>query len=96
MTAAAPVEDFQLVPGSRYLVRSVLTRETVQESEGTFKGITTVGTTDSLLLEVGPKGGKGKVRLIPTHMIVSIDVLEVAAKAEAAKKRGPEEHVHYG
>ena len=97
MTTAGPEDfDFQLTPGSRYLVKSVLTRESVQETEGTFKGVTTVGTSDSLVMEVGPKGGKGKLRILPTHMIVSIDVLETVAKPEAQKKRGGEENVHYG
>lgn len=92
-------EDFQLTVGSKYLVKSVLTREQTQETEGVFRGITTVGTNDSILMELGGKAGplKGKMRIIPTHMVVSIDVLEVAEKPATNKKRtAGEENVHYG
>lgn len=90
-------EDFTLTVGSRYLVKSMLTREQAQETEGVFRGITTVGTNDSMILEVpGKGGGKGRIRVIPTHMVLSIDVLEAAARPEGQKKRGDAENVHYG
>lgn len=89
-------DDFQLTVGSKYLVKSVLTREQVQETEGVFKGISTIGTNDSILMEVAKGPHQGKLRLIPTHMIVSLDVLEAAARQEKAKKRSGEENVQYG
>jgi hypothetical protein len=91
-------DEVTLTLGSRYLVKSILTRETTQETEGVFKGVTTVGTNDALVLELGAKAGplKGHLRVIPTHMIVSIDILEAAKPKDAAKTRTDEENVHYG
>lgn len=90
-------EDFQLTVGSKYLVKSVLTREQVQETEGVFKGISTIGTNDCILMEVAKGPHQGKLRLIPTHMVVCLDVLEAVAKQDkGAKKRGGEENVQYG
>jgi hypothetical protein len=93
------MEELQLTLGSKYLIKSILTREQTMETEGTFKGVTTVGTSDALVMELGPKAGplKGKIRLIPSHMIVSIDILEAAPpKDSVGAKRPKEENVQYG
>lgn len=97
MPAPETPTDFSLTPGSKYLIKSVLTREQVQETEGVFKGVTTIGTSDSLIMEVSKGAHQGKLRLVPTHMIVSLDVLEAAAKLDKGKSKRPnEENVHYG
>jgi hypothetical protein len=90
------MEEFRLTVGSRYVVRSVLTREQVLETEGVFKGITTIGTSDALVMEVGGKDAKakGKLRCIPTHMITSVDILESAKPAKDDAKR-EDENIHY-
>jgi hypothetical protein len=89
-------EDIKLTVGSKYLIKSILTREQVLETEGTFKGVTTLGTSDALVLELGPKAGpmKGKIRLIPSHMVVSLDILEAAKGPDTVKHE--DENVHYG
>ncbi|MCA1813138.1 MAG: hypothetical protein LC624_04195 [Halobacteriales archaeon] len=91
-------EEYKLTVGSKYLIRSVLTREQVLETECVFKGITTLGTSDAFVVEVGGHDKhKGKLRCIPTHMITSVDILERAETKEQAKKvRADEENVHYG
>lgn len=86
------MEELKLTVGSKYLVRSVLTREQVLETEGVFKGITTIGTSDALVLEVKEGKQKGKLRCIPTHMITSVDILEAAEPADAKRE---DENVHY-
>ena len=89
------MDELKLTAGSRYRVRSVLTREQALETEGVFKGITTIGTSDALVLEVvGNDPHKGRLRCIPTHMITSIDILESARVALEAKHE--DENVHYG
>jgi len=89
------MEEIKLTPGSRYLVRSVLTREQALETDGVFKGITTIGTSDALVLEVqGKDAHKGKLRCIPTHMITSLDIVESVKPADEAKHE--DENVHYG
>jgi hypothetical protein len=88
------MDELQLTLGSKYLVRSILTREQTLETEGVFKGITTIGTNDALVMELGSKAGqqKGKLRVIPTHMVVSIDILESVRPAEEKRE---DENLHY-
>jgi hypothetical protein len=88
------MEELQLTLGSKYVVRSIMTREQVLETEGVFKGITTIGTNDALVMELGASAGKqkGKLRVIPTHMVVSIDILE---SVKSAEKKSEDENLHY-
>jgi hypothetical protein len=89
----------KLTPGSRYRIRSMMTRDEPLVSEGVFKGYTMVGNME---LEVegpaeGPKGAEGKgkrskkgkqtyLRLLPGQMIISIDIL---SQAEVKKSEDP-------
>lgn len=88
------MEELHLTLGSKYVVRSILTRDQVQETEGVFRGITTVGTNDAIVLELGPGAGKmkGKLRVIPTHMITSLDILE---HAKDVHEKREDEDLHY-
>jgi len=87
-------DEFQMTPGSKYRVRSFLTREQVLETEGVFKGVTVVGSADGIVMEVPGKGGAAaQLRVIPTHMVVAIDILE---SVKAVEKKTVEENVHYG
>ncbi len=70
--------EFNLTPGSRYRVTSVRTREETFEIEATFEGITSMGSVDALVLE---EDGDG-TRLIPTHVVLHIEVLEQAGEDE--------------
>ena len=80
----------KLIPGSRYRVLSMMTRDDPLVSEGIFKGYTVVGNSDALCMEIeadeeGPgKGPKGKakkgskhkfLRLIPSNMVIAVDIL---------------------
>lgn len=83
-----------LTLGSTYHVRSLASRESILETHGTFRGVVSVGTIDGLAMELGDSHGpmKGKIRVIPTHMVTSIDIVEAAQKEETA----PEGHdLHY-
>jgi hypothetical protein len=83
-----------LTLGSRYHVRSLASREAVLETRGVFRGFVSVGSIDGLAMELDEthKELKGKTRVIPSHMVLSIDILE-AAKGEDDK---PEDlSMHY-
>ncbi|PSG96255.1 hypothetical protein BRD56_11205 [Thermoplasmatales archaeon SW_10_69_26] len=69
------MSDFNLTQGSRYRVTSVRTREDNFEVEATFQGITSMGSVDAMVLETDD----GK-RLVPTHLVLKIDVLEQAGE----------------
>jgi len=73
-----------LTLGSKYYVRSLASREAVLDTKGTFRGFTSVGSIDGLAMELDEthKELKGKLRVIPSHMIISIDILEAAKKDE--------------
>lgn len=83
-----------LTLGSKYHVRSLASREAITETRGTFRGFTSVGTIDGLAMELDEthKELKGKVRVIPSHMILSIDILEAAKTEEETKD---EVSMHY-
>lgn len=83
-----------LTLGSRYHVRSLASRESVLDTRGIFRGVVSVGTIDGLAMELDDThtDAKGRLRVIPTHMVTSIDIIEAAKKEEDA----PEGHdLHY-
>jgi len=77
-------ERVDLTLGSKYKIRSLASREAVLETSGTFRGVVSVGTIDGLAMEIGEGELKGKMRVIPTHMVLAIDILEAAKKEEEA------------
>ena len=83
-----------LTLGSTYHVRSLASREAVLETRGTFKGFVSVGSIDGIAMELdgSHKELAGKMRVIPSHVVLSIDIVE-AAKSEDEKK--DELSMHY-
>lgn len=83
-----------LTLGSKYHVRSLASREAIQETRGTFRGFVSVGSIDGLAIEMDEthKELKGKLRVIPSHMVLSVDIVE-AAQTEAEAK--DELSMHY-
>lgn len=91
---AKKAEAVSLTPGSRYVVTSLGNRDRVLVTRGTFRGYTAVGNVDGLCIELdrSHKGLRGKVRVLPSHMILSIDIID----AVRPKPQAPEENVgHY-
>jgi hypothetical protein len=90
----------KLTPGSRYRILSMMTRDAPLETEGEFKGYTAIGGMDAICMEVkqraGGKGGakpKMMLRLIPTQMVISIDIIDQAKEAEK-EKAGPDSRAY--
>ena len=75
-----------LTLGSRYKVRSLASREATLETSGVFRGIVSVGTIDGIAMEVEEGDMKGKIRVLPTHMVLAIDIVEAAKKEEEASE----------
>ena len=46
------------------------------------RGVVSIGTIDALAMEIGDGEMKGKIRVIPSHMVLAIDILEAAKKEE--------------
>ncbi|MGH7319166.1 MAG: hypothetical protein ACRELA_06020 [Candidatus Rokuibacteriota bacterium] len=83
--------DLRLTPGSKYRVRSLASQQEVLTTEGTFRGLAAMGSLDALVMEV-KEGRKRVTRLIPTHVVVALDVLEAAGVEE---QEDEEASMHY-
>ncbi|HYS71401.1 MAG TPA: hypothetical protein VEM95_03170 [Thermoplasmata archaeon] len=84
-----------LTKGSRYRIQSVETREKPMVSHGVYRGLGAIGPDDAICLELDQSHGElaGKIRLIPTHMIISVDVVE---QVEEKKEKAKEPKAMYG
>lgn len=72
------MSEFKLTSGSTYRVTSVRTREETFTTEGVFQGMTSMGSVDAMVLEVDDG-----TELLPTHMVLKIEVLEAVGEDEA-------------
>jgi hypothetical protein len=76
-----------LTSGSKVRVRSAGTRDEALVSNGTFRGLVSVGGDNSLAIELDEtvREEKGRIRLIPLNALLAVDVLE-AVKVEEEKR----------
>jgi hypothetical protein len=73
-------QEMELTEGSSYKITSLGGRDTTLETEGVFKGFISIGVDEvGLLMELGSAHGKmaGMIRIVPLHVLLAIDVLEV-------------------
>lgn len=80
-----------LTKGSRYRIESMETRDRTKITKGIFRGFAAIGPDDALVLELDEshQEQKGKLRLIPLHVVLSIDVLDqVPGEAPPPEKQG--------
>lgn len=85
-----------LTPGSLYKIKSLESRDKPMETIGEFKGYAAVAHDTAIVMELDKSHGeeKGRLRLIPSHMIISIDVLK--AEKEKAEKESDSNAVYFG
>ncbi len=67
-----------LTKGSRYRVESMETRERTKVTKGIFRGYAAIGPDDAIVIEMDESHveQKGKLRLIPVHIVLAVDVME--------------------
>ncbi len=89
--------QFQLTIGSKYRIRSLESRDKPLISQGTFNGYTVFGHDDAVCIELDEshKENTGKIRVIPAHMVIAIDVLS-AAEDKASKEKEEEASTYFG
>jgi len=89
-------ETIALTEGSQYRVKSLEARDKPMETIGIFKGYAAVAHDTAIVmeLEMPLENGKAMLRLIPSHMIISIDVLK--AKKEKKAKEQDGEAAYFG
>ncbi len=87
-------ENLTLTKGSRYRVESIETREKPLLTHGIFRGYATIGPEDALCMELDEshKETAGRLRLIPLHMIIAIDVIQAVEEEKKPEKT----HTMYG
>jgi len=88
-------KKMELTEGSEYKITSLGARDRVLETEGVFKGFISIGVDETgLLMELSASHGEmaGKIRIVPLHVILLIDIL--SAK-EDAKKEDDKGMAHY-
>jgi len=93
---AAKRPSIALTPGSRVRVRSAGPDDTPIVSNGSFRGLVSIGGDNSLAIELEGGDGEeaGRVRLVPIPAILAIDIIEVA-KAEEEKRAEPSQSPGY-
>jgi len=87
--------EMELTEGSQYRIFSLGGRDSMLETEGFFKGFSSIGVDEmGLLIELGDKHGdmRGKIRIIPLNVVLAIDVLEAKPNK---KKDDSREMSHY-
>jgi len=83
--------EMELTDGSKYTIISIGGRDSSLETKGIFKGFMTMGVDEiGLIMKLDKDHGDmtGKIRIIPLHAILAIDVL--AAKPNNKKDNDKE------
>lgn len=85
----------ELTEGSVYKITSLGGHDKLFETEGTFKGFINIGVDETgLLMELNKNHGEmtGKIRIVPLHVILLIDILDAKTNE---KKDDSKEMSHY-
>ena len=86
----------ELTEGSIYKITSLGGRDQLLETEGTFKGFISIGVDETgLLMELSKKHGSmaGKIRIVPLHVILLIDVVTVKENSKKEDYKGMSHYV---
>jgi hypothetical protein len=91
-------EDWKLIEESRYKIISIGGRDSTLETEGIFKGYATIGIEEAgLVIELSTEHEKSgeKLRIVPLHAILAIDVLDAKQYKRRDEDKEPSSH-YYG
>jgi hypothetical protein len=89
-------EKMELTEGSEYKIFSIGGRENMIETEGIFKGFISIGVDESgLLVELNHSHGDmgGKVRIVPLHAILAIDIINLKENSKKEDDKGVSHYV---
>ena len=81
-------ESMTLTKGSRYRIASIETRDKPMVTHGLFKGYGTIGPDEAICMELDEshKEQAGKIRLIPIHMVIAVDIVDQVPETKEKKK----------
>ena len=96
-SSGAKKSSIVLTAGSKIRVRSANSQTEALVSNGTFRGLVSIGGDSSLAVELDDTAGadKGRVRLIPLNALLALDVIE-AVKPEEEKRSDPASPGYFG
>jgi len=86
----------ELTEGSIYKITSLGGREILIETEGVFKGFISIGVDETgLMIEMNHKHNElsGKIRIIPLHVILLIDVVNAKENEKKEDLKGISHYV---
>jgi hypothetical protein len=89
-------KKMELTEGSVYKVTSHGSRDAVFETEGIFKGFISIGVDETgLLMELNESHGDlaGKIRIVPLHIILLIDILDAKENEKKDDEKGMSHYV---
>lgn len=89
-------QNRELTEGSEYKITSLGTRDRLIETEGVFEGFISVGLDGTgLLMKLGEnhEGMQGKIRIVPLHAILMIDVLSEKENNDEDNEKGMSHYV---
>jgi len=84
-------KKMELTEGSEYKITSLGGKDTVLETEGVFKGFISIGVDETgLLMELSVSHGDmaGKIRIVPLHVILLIDILSAKEDEKREDDKG--------
>lgn len=87
-------KEFELTPGSKYIIYSIGSEKEMMQTSGTFVGYAYLSKDEiGICIKMDSSHGakKNKIRIIPSHMVLAIDIIE----EKKAKKKEGEEAKHY-
>ena len=78
-----------LTKESKYRIKSLESRDKPLITSGKFIGYTAIGHDEGMAIELDSTHDKdkGKIRIVPTHTIISIDIIEAVEKEEKKQQR---------
>ncbi len=89
-------DKMELTEGSVYKITSLGGRDLLLETEGTFKGFISIGVDETgLLMELSKSHGvmAGKIRIVPLHVILLIDIVAVKENSKKEDYKGMSHYV---
>ena len=90
------VNNMELTEESKYKILSLGGRDKTLETKGTFKGFMSIGIDENaIMIELNNDHGElsGKTRIIPLHVILAIDVLEMKENEKEDDDKGVSHYV---
>jgi hypothetical protein len=86
----------ELTEGSKYKITSLGGRDQIFETEGVFKGFISIGVDETgVLMQLSKSHGvmAGKIRIVPLHVILLIDVVAVKENNKKEDYKGMSHYV---